>query len=763
MKEGEICKPSGKGLFLPLTRHETEWHNAWRAAHYGIAMLFCFLGVSLIADTFMASIEAITSRRRRVTLKDGRVRTAKIWNETVANLSLMALGSSAPEIFLSVIELFKRDMHTGMLGPSTIVGSAAFNLLVIVAVCILVIPSSEVRLIKALPVFYITAIFSVGAYMWLVFILIFYTPEIVDIGEAVITFLMLPTLIWISYLVDIGKLRMPHFWKSRVEEPSKKACRTPCLSFACESLVVPGTDGTHVCDVVVMREGDCREGAKCSYRTERLTAVPNYDYAELQGVVDFPVGISERSIRLEILPKRAYKIRNSFIVILEEPVGKIRFDPESDGGEDEAIMTVTIEAVKSVAGPGPGFLRCLDWLFNIDACRHGGADWVDQFWDAFCPDEGEREQRMIIWALHLVALPWKLVFAFVPPPSLFHGWFCFYAALFLIGFVTAIISDLAELFGCLMGLPDILTAITFVALGTSMPDLFASLVAAKNDPTADASIVNVTGSNSVNVFLGIGLPWTIGSIYWVVNGRDQVWEDRYKSIADQIDGNGAVFVVQSKNLGFTVLVFSGCAFVAIFVLLLRRHAIGAELGGPLVLKISAGILFIGLWLGYVGIASWRVLRWGEAGVQEQLLAIGTFLLIEGLLTFVSVSLLLHHTLCKKRRQHDGDSESPDNSMDDSLPNSVEQDKRPRDRRLSTSSNENFQEATSPKKRWSIHEKRERPSANTKVSFPRSAAVTDSNSEVVPGEVSTLKLPAMCELLGRAGASQEALPDLRCSR
>lgn len=33
------------------------------------------------------------------------VTTVRIWNETVSNLTLMALGSSAPEILLSVIEV----------------------------------------------------------------------------------------------------------------------------------------------------------------------------------------------------------------------------------------------------------------------------------------------------------------------------------------------------------------------------------------------------------------------------------------------------------------------------------------------------------------------------------------------------------------------------------------------------------------------------------------------------------------------------------
>ncbi len=57
----------------------------------------------------------------------------------------MALGSSAPEILLSCIEIIFNDFKAGELGPGTIVGSAAFNLLAISAVCIVSIPTGEVR------------------------------------------------------------------------------------------------------------------------------------------------------------------------------------------------------------------------------------------------------------------------------------------------------------------------------------------------------------------------------------------------------------------------------------------------------------------------------------------------------------------------------------------------------------------------------------------------------------------------------------------
>ena len=39
-------------------------------------------------------------------------------------------------------------MKSGELGPSTIVGSAAFNLLVIIGICVMAIPAGETRKIK---------------------------------------------------------------------------------------------------------------------------------------------------------------------------------------------------------------------------------------------------------------------------------------------------------------------------------------------------------------------------------------------------------------------------------------------------------------------------------------------------------------------------------------------------------------------------------------------------------------------------------------
>ena len=92
----------------------------------------------------------------------------------------------------------------------------------------------------------------------------------------------------------------------------------------------------------------------------------------------------------------------------------------------------------------------------------------------------------------------QLLFALVPPPTYLGGWLCFVVALTAIGGLTALIGDVASHMGCCMGLLPSVTAITFVALGTSLPDTFASRTAAINEPYADASIGNITGSNSVS-------------------------------------------------------------------------------------------------------------------------------------------------------------------------------------------------------------------------------------------------------------------------
>jgi len=111
---------------------------------YILILCYVFLGIAIIADIFMEAIEVITSKTVQVTLYDEDnnpyVVEKSFWNPTIANLTLMALGSSAPEILLSVIDTVTAlNEIPSELGPQSIVGSAAFNLLVISGVSIIAV------------------------------------------------------------------------------------------------------------------------------------------------------------------------------------------------------------------------------------------------------------------------------------------------------------------------------------------------------------------------------------------------------------------------------------------------------------------------------------------------------------------------------------------------------------------------------------------------------------------------------------------------
>ena len=182
--------------------------------------------------------------------------------------------------------------------------------------------------------------------------------------------------------------------------------------------------------------------------------------------------------------------------------------------------------------------------------------------------------------LHFLGMPWKVFFALIPPRHHCGGWAAFIIALSLIGVVTTVVGELATILGCTVGLRIPATAITLVAMGTSLPDTFASKTAAETSSNADSAIGNVTGSNSVNVFLGMGLPWVLGSLYWHAK-----FEVPYEQPA------GA--------LAFSVCVFLACSLFCFAILGIRRAAVGGELGGAEPTRTVTAILCFLLWIVYL--------------------------------------------------------------------------------------------------------------------------------------------------------------------
>ncbi|KAM9313739.1 sodium/calcium exchanger 1-like isoform 5-T5 [Pholidichthys leucotaenia] len=832
-----------------------------------------FLGVSIIADRFMASIEVITSQERQITIKKPNgekiTTTVRIWNETVSNLTLMALGSSAPEILLGVVEVCGHNFDAGELGPNTIVGSAAFNMFVIIGLCVSVIPDGEIRRVKHLRVFFVTAAWSVFAYTWLYLILAVSSPGIVEIWEGLLTLFFFPICVGFAYVADRrllfykyvykryragkqkgmiietegepdpptkvdvemdGKMHNSHgdefvvreagFEEKEMDEeeayrekarilkelkqkyPEKETEQLMELAnyqvlaqqqksrafYRCQATRILTGAGNilkkHAADQakrannygicsevsandfsakvffdpgayqclencgsvalnVVRRGGDLTSTVSVDYRTEDGTANAGSDYQFTEGRVVFQPGETEKEIHINIIDDDIFEEDEHFLVHLsnvkvisdgidangrdvnhvdtlaglglpctatvtifdddhagiftfEEPVVtvsesigvmevkvvrtagargvvvvpyKTMEGTAKGGGEDfedthgvlefdndEVFKTICVNIIddevyeknknfflelgdpqllemtekkedgkeepltkkeeeeRRIAELGRPMLgehvkmeviieESYEFKSTVDklikktnlALVIGTNSWREQFMEAITVSSGnddddedesaeEKLPSCFHYVMHFLTVFWKLLFAFVPPTDYWNGWACFVVSISVIGMLTAVIGDLASHFGCTVGLKDSVTAVVFVALGTSVPDTFASKVAAIQDQYADASIGNVTGSNAVNVFLGIGLAWSIAAIY-------------HQSKGDK-------FRVDPGTLAFSVTLFTIFAFICIAVLIYRRRPeIGGELGGPRIPKILTSCLFFSLWLMYIVFSS----------------------------------------------------------------------------------------------------------------------------------------------------------------
>lgn len=880
--ECSMAEPCAKGVVLPIwePQNPSFGDKVARATVYFVALVYMFLGVSIIADRFMASIEVITSQEKEITIKkpngETTTTTVRIWNETVSNLTLMALGSSAPEILLSVIEVIGHGFEAGTLGPATIVGSAAFNMFVIIGLCVYVVPDGETRKVKHLRVFFVTATWSIFAYIWLYLILSVISPGVVQVWEGLLTFFFFPICVLFAWVADRRLLFYKYVYKryrtgkqrgmiietegdrplpSKVDiemdgkmlnshgvdfldgplgldidekdldedetrrdmakilkelkqkHPDKEVEQLIELAnyqvlsqqqksrafYRCQATRLMTGAGNilkkHAADqarkavsmhevrsdigdndpisklffdpssyqclencgtvavTVVRRGGDLGKTISVDYRTEDGTANAGSDYEFTEGMVVFKAGETMKEIRvgiidddifeedenflihltnvrmltsegeepeegesanhvetmaclglpatatvtifdddhagiftfeepvfhvsesvgtmevkvlrtsgargvvtlpyktvegtargggedfedihgvlefqndeilktitLRILDREEYNKQSSFYVLLEQPEwrrsGKERTEEQlKEVEEDEEALAGNDEDDQRVADMGRPMLgdhvkleviieESYEFKNTVDklikktnlALLVGTNSWRDQFIEAITVSAGEDddddecgEEKLpscFDYVMHFLTVFWKVLFAFVPPTDYWNGWACFVVSICVVGLLTAVIGDLASHFGCTVGLKDSVTAVVFVALGTSVPDTFASKVAATQDQYADASIGNVTGSNAVNVFLGIGVAWSIAAIYHNSRGEE--------------------FRVDPGQLAFSVTLFTIFAFIAVGTLMYRRRPdIGGELGGPRTAKVLTTMLFFSLWLLYI--------------------------------------------------------------------------------------------------------------------------------------------------------------------
>lgn len=220
--------------------------------------------------------------------------------------------------------------------------------------------------------------------------------------------------------------------------------------------------------------------------------------------------------------------------------------------------------------------------------------WKKQFMDALTLESPESRKlnnahlrvARILWQSLLA--PWRLLFAFVPPYQIAHGWIAFICSLLFISGIAYIVTELTDIISCVTGINAYVIAFTALAAGTSWPDLVASKIAAERQLTADSAIANITCSNSVNIYVGIGIPWLINTAYNFITYGEPLR------------------IENAEGLGFTLMVFFSTSVGCISVLVVRRLILGAELGGPRFWAWVTSVFFMLLWLIFVVLPSLRV-------------------------------------------------------------------------------------------------------------------------------------------------------------
>eukprot|EP00538_Stauroneis_constricta_P000013 CAMPEP_0119570372 /NCGR_PEP_ID=MMETSP1352-20130426/43579_1 /TAXON_ID=265584 /ORGANISM="Stauroneis constricta, Strain CCMP1120" /LENGTH=773 /DNA_ID=CAMNT_0007620039 /DNA_START=839 /DNA_END=3160 /DNA_ORIENTATION=+ len=154
----------------------------WLTVFYSIGVLYMFLALAIVCDEFFVpALEEMSSSRRMNLSMD------------VAGATLMAAGGSAPELFTSLFGTFRESE----VGFGTIVGSAVFNVLFVIAACSLM--AKETLQLTWWPLFRDSSYYAVGLAVLSVFTGVV-SPNEIEMWEAIVLFVM-----YIGYILFMWK------------------------------------------------------------------------------------------------------------------------------------------------------------------------------------------------------------------------------------------------------------------------------------------------------------------------------------------------------------------------------------------------------------------------------------------------------------------------------------------------------------------------------------------------------------------------------
>ncbi len=91
-------------------------------------------------------------------------------------------------------------------------------------------------------------------------------------------------------------------------------------------------------------------------------------------------------------------------------------------------------------------------------------------------------------------------------------WRAFAVSIIMIAILSYFLVEYAVVFSEALHISPVIVALTLLAAGTSVPDLFASVIVAR-EGRGDMAVANAVGSNVFDILIGLGLPWLLVLIF----------------------------------------------------------------------------------------------------------------------------------------------------------------------------------------------------------------------------------------------------------
>ncbi|XP_055018437.1 sodium/potassium/calcium exchanger 3-like [Boleophthalmus pectinirostris] len=443
-----------------------------------LCAVYMFYALALVCDDyFVPSLEKICERLHL--------------SEDVAGATFMAAGSSAPELFTSVIGVF---ITKGDVGVGTIVGSAVFNILVIIGACG-IFAVQTIRL-SCWPLLRDSTYYTLSISALIVFI---YDEKVVW-WEALTLILM--------YFVYILIMKCNSYVVRFLERRKKN-------SSALRNGAANNTE---------QEDGEATAVLLKKANHQRKTSVLMVD--ELLSAYPHQLSFSEAGMRIMITSHFSPRTRLTMAsrMLINERQRLISSRTLTNGDSDAVGVKAGLRksaenGLTSAAGGGAD--RRDD--------RETGNDTENEDNDNNENDEDEEEEEgegpfvpfqcpggVLNKFKWLLAWPLSLIFYFTIPNCSSPRWENYFMLSFLsstmwIAGLSYIMVWMVTVIGFTLGIPDVIMGITFLAAGTSVPDCMASLIVARQG-MGDMAVSNSIGSNVFDILVGLGLPWALKTL-----------------------------------------------------------------------------------------------------------------------------------------------------------------------------------------------------------------------------------------------------------